>query len=242
MIKTRNIIQTVPVYEGELQILKGIDLHIAKGETAAIIGASGSGKTTLLGMLAGLDVPTSGSILLNDTEITQLSEEDRAKLRRQLVAFVFQNFQLLESLTALENILLPLEVKAHPNALELAEYYLKRVGLEHRGRHYPKQLSGGEQQRVAVARAFACEAPIVFADEPTGNLDTETGEKIADLLFELNRERGTTLVLVTHSQILADRCDRQLVMANGQLSEAQTTTEAVPEKETESETAVAVGE
>ena len=209
----------MPVFDGELHILKGIDLEIKSGESVAIIGASGSGKTTLLGMLAGLDAPSSGDIFLHDTNITQLSEEERAKLRRQLVAFVFQNFQLLESLTALENILLPLEVKGHPQALANAENYLERVGLKERAMHYPKQLSGGEQQRIALARAFACEAPIIFADEPTGNLDAETGEKIADLLFDMNREHGTTLVMVTHSRDLAERCQRQLTMSAGQITE-----------------------
>ena len=193
-------------------------MEIKQGEAVAIVGASGSGKTTLLGMLAGLDSPTSGEIFLNDVEITQLSEEARAKLRRQLVGFVFQNFQLLDSLTALENISLPLEVKAQENAEQTAIDYLARVGLSKRAHHYPKQLSGGEQQRVALARAFACEAPIIFADEPTGNLDSETGGKIADLLFEMNKEHGTTLVMVTHSPELAQRCDKQLLMTSGQLT------------------------
>ena len=218
MIKVQNVNQSVPSHDGELHILKSINLEIHQGETLAIIGASGSGKTTLLGMLAGLDLPSSGEIFINDTEITQLPEEERALIRRQLVAFVFQNFQLLESLTAIENVMLPLEVRGNSHARDIAKQYIERVGLADRAQHYPKQLSGGEQQRVALARAFACEAPIIFADEPTGNLDTQTGEKIADLLFKLNKENGTTLVLVTHSPDLANRCGRQVTMNAGQIA------------------------
>ena len=221
MIKTHNLRQSVSIYDGQLEILKGIDLEIARGESVAIIGASGSGKTTLLSMLAGLDTPTSGKVYLGDTDITAIDEEERAGIRRQFVAFVFQNFQLLDSLTALENVMLPLEVKGHENAKGIAETYLERVGLSQRARHYPKQLSGGEQQRVALARAFACEAPIIFADEPTGNLDAQTGEKITQLLFEMNQESQTTLVLVTHSPVLAQRCERQLVMSAGALTTGQ---------------------
>ncbi len=213
--------QIVPSYDGELHILKAINLEIQTAETLAIIGASGSGKTTLLGMLAGLDLPSSGKVFLNNTEITQLTEEERAQIRRQNVAFVFQNFQLLDSLSALENIMLPLEVQGNPKAKEIAKQYIDRVGLTNRAQHYPKQLSGGEQQRVALARAFACEAPIIFADEPTGNLDTQTGKKIADLLFTMNKENNTTLVMVTHSQELAQRCERQVVMNAGELSESE---------------------
>lgn len=219
MISAHKVCQTVPVYNGELHILKDINLHIDAGESVAIVGASGSGKTTLLGMLAGLDTPSSGEIELQQIEITQLDEEQRAQRRRECVSFVFQNFQLLDSLSALENIMLPLEVKADPAAREKALNYLKRVGLEQRASHYPQQLSGGEQQRVALARAFACEAPIIFADEPTGNLDAETGEHITDLLFELNQENGTTLVMVTHSNELAERCSRQLRLHAGALLE-----------------------
>ena len=222
MIKAVNVRHTVPVSQGTLEILKGINLEIQPGESAAIIGASGSGKSTLLGMLAGLDSPSSGEIILNQREITQLDEEEKALLRAELVAFVFQNFQLLSSLTALENVMLPMEVRGDKQAAGAAKAFLERVGLTERKQHYPSQLSGGEQQRVALARAFASQAPILFADEPTGNLDTETGLHIADLMFTLNKETKTTLVLVTHDQQLAARCDRQFVMRAGELSEAQT--------------------
>lgn len=219
MIETRELKQEVSSSEGTLVILKGIDMAVQRGESVAIVGASGSGKSTLLGMLAGLDRPSSGSIWLGGREITTLDEEQRALLRGELVGFVFQNFQLLPSLTALENVMLPLEVKAvadpRPRALE----WLRRVGLEERKGHYPIQLSGGEQQRVALARAFASDAPILFADEPTGNLDARTGQKVADLLFDLNRESQTTLVLVTHDSKLAGRCERQLEMDAGALTE-----------------------
>lgn len=219
MISTRNLCQKVPVVDGDLDILKGINLEIKQGETVAIVGTSGSGKTTLLGMLAGLDVPSSGEIFLNGTDITQLEEEERALMRGKYVSFVFQDFQLLGSLTALENVLLPLEVRGLGDVRSMAERYLDRVGLRERYHHYPKQLSGGEQQRVALARAFACEAPLLFADEPTGNLDTVTGKKIADLLFSMNEEAGATLVLVTHDLELAKRCQRNFVMEAGQLQE-----------------------
>lgn len=219
MIKARELHQQVPVSEGTLDILKGINLEIKSGETVAIIGASGSGKSTLLGMLAGLDIPSGGKVYLGEREITTLDEEARAQVRSELVAFVFQNFQLLSSLNAVENVMLPLELKGETGAEEKARQYLQRVGLAERERHYPNQLSGGEQQRVALARAFACETPIIFADEPTGNLDTATGEKVADLLFDLNRESGTTLVLVTHSPDLAARCQRQLEMHSGEITE-----------------------
>ncbi len=219
MIKTRDLRQDVAINEGTLHILKGIELEIHQGESVAIVGASGSGKSTLLGMLAGLDIPSGGEVYLNEKEITSLNEEARAEVRAELVSFVFQNFQLLGSLNALENVALPLELKGDKDAHSKASHYLHRVGLSERASHYPNQLSGGEQQRVAVARAFACEAPIIFADEPTGNLDTETGEKVADLLFELNKETGTTLVLVTHSPALADRCARVFEMQSGELRE-----------------------
>jgi len=195
--------------------LKGIDMEIKQGESVAIVGASGSGKSTLLGMLAGLDTPSSGEIYLRGKEITQLNEEQRTQVRGELTAFVFQNFHLLDGLTALENVMLPLEVKGVADARANAKEVLARVGLQGREHHYPRQLSGGEQQRVAIARAFAAKAPILFADEPTGNLDTKTGETIADLIFELNSESNTTLVLVTHEQRLAERCDRQLIMEAG---------------------------
>lgn len=202
-----------------LTILKGIDLTIEAGTSVAIIGASGSGKSTLLGMLAGLDTPSHGSIHLAGEDITQLDEEGRARVRAEKVGFVFQNFQLLSSLTALENVMLPLEVKKSASPEADAKDLLQRVGLGERMTHYPVQLSGGEQQRVAVARAFASNAPVLFADEPTGNLDSKTGEKVADLLFELNAERKTTLILVTHDPKLAQRCERQLEMQDGVLKE-----------------------
>lgn len=219
MIKTEDLRQQVPVFDGVLDILKGINLHIQHGESVAIVGSSGSGKSTLLGMLAGLDVPSSGTVLLDGEDITRLDEEARAKVRARLVSFVFQNFQLLGSLTALENVMLPLEVNGFADAAERARNYLHKVGLSAREHHYPRQLSGGEQQRVALARAFSSEAPILFADEPTGNLDAETGHAIADLLFSLNEQSQTTLVLVTHDTGLARRCQRQLKMTAGQLEE-----------------------
>lgn len=220
MIKAVDICHSVPVFQGTLDILKGINLEIQPGESVAIIGASGSGKSTLLGMLAGLDSPSSGKIILNQREITQLNEEDKARMRAELVAFVFQNFQLLSSLSALENVMLPMEVRGDKTAASSAQAFLERVGLGERKHHYPSQLSGGEQQRVALARAFASQAPILFADEPTGNLDTATGLHIADLMFALNEESQTTLVLVTHDQQLAARCGRQFVMRAGELSQA----------------------
>ncbi|VUD53858.1 Lipoprotein-releasing system ATP-binding protein LolD [Thalassocella blandensis] len=220
MLKAVNLTQQVSISDGELHILKGINLEIKQGETVAIVGASGSGKSTLLGMLAGLDVPSSGEVLINNLNVSNMDEEQRAAVRSQWVAFVFQSFQLLGSLTALENVMLPLEVRGSENAQTMAEEMLARVGLQERLHHKPAQLSGGEQQRVALARAFACQAPIIFADEPTGNLDAETGEKISDLLFELNRENNTTLILVTHAQSLADKCQRTLHMQAGVLTEA----------------------
>jgi putative ABC transport system ATP-binding protein len=220
MIKTFQLNKSVKTAEADLEILRGIDLEIKRGETAAIVGTSGSGKSTLLGLLAGLDSPSSGDIYLDDTNIVQLDEDERAVLRSQKVGFVFQSFQLLPALTALENVMLPLELAGRDDARVMAEDYLARVGLGERLHHYPRTLSGGEQQRVAIARAFAAKPLILFADEPTGNLDTATGAKIVELLFGLNEEEGTTLVLVTHDNTLADRCQRKLVMTAGQLSEA----------------------
>jgi putative ABC transport system ATP-binding protein len=216
MIEVSNISKQVTTTEGTLTILDGINLSLAAGETLAIVGPSGSGKSTLLGILAGLDTPSSGTVSLNGKDITRMDEEGRAAVRAETVGFVFQSFHLLPGLTALENVALPLELKGDKDALKTAAYYLQRVGLDHRTSHYPRQLSGGEQQRVAVARAFACRPMILFADEPTGNLDTGTGEKINDLLFELNKEEGTTLVLVTHEHNLAARCGQRLVIAAGQ--------------------------
>jgi len=219
MIKTSQLSKSVKTAEADLEILRGIDLEIKRGETAAIVGTSGSGKSTLLGLLAGLDSPSGGDIYLDDTNIVQLDEDERAVLRSQKVGFVFQSFQLLPALTALENVMLPLELAGRDDARVMAEDYLARVGLGERLHHYPRTLSGGEQQRVAIARAFAAKPLILFADEPTGNLDTATGAKIVELLFGLNGEEGTTLVLVTHDNTLADRCQRKLVMTAGQLSE-----------------------
>jgi putative ABC transport system ATP-binding protein len=219
LIKTIKLKQEVPNREGSLVILKGIDLEIFSGETVAIVGVSGSGKSTLLGMLAGLDTPSSGQVLIDNEDITQMDEESRALVRGSKVGFVFQNFQLLPSLSALENVMLPLEVRSESQPEKTAQTWLEKVGLSDRQHHYPQQLSGGEQQRVAVARAFASDAPILFADEPTGNLDTQTGAKVADLLFDLNKEQGTTLVLVTHDEKLAARCERQFRMTAGVLEE-----------------------
>jgi putative ABC transport system ATP-binding protein len=217
MIKTENLRKRVPMAGGELEILKGINLEIKSGETVAIVGASGSGKSTLLGLLAGLDEASEGRVVIGDTELGLLDEDGRALFRGEHIGFVFQSFQLLPALTALENVMLPLELKGQGDARQQAEHFLSRVELGPRTHHYPLQLSGGEQQRVAIARAFASRPEILFADEPTGNLDTRTGAHIIDLLFELNREEGTTLVLVTHDQNLAQRCQRRLCMEAGLL-------------------------
>ena len=220
MIKTSQLIKRVSTAESELEILRGIDLEIKRGETAAIVGASGSGKSTLLGLLAGLDSPSSGEITLDGTNIVNLDEDERARLRSEKVGFVFQNFQLLPALTALENVMLPLELAGVDGAREKSEEFLSRVGLAERFHHYPRTLSGGEQQRVAIARAFASQPVILFADEPTGNLDTTTGATVVELLFGLNKEEETTLVLVTHDKTLADRCQRKFTMTAGHLEEA----------------------
>lgn len=218
MIETRRLIKSVHTTEGLLTILKGIDLQVTEGEVVAIVGASGSGKSTLLGLMAGLDGATSGDVLLGGKNFSAMDEEQRAMLRGQLVGFVFQSFQLLPSLTALENVMLPIELKGDSSAREKAQQLLSRVGLQERYHHYPNQLSGGEQQRVAIARAFATEAKILFADEPTGNLDTGTGERVIELLFDLNREFSTTLVLVTHDERLAQRCDRIIKLVAGEIA------------------------
>ena len=218
MIKTKDVCKVVETSEGALVILEGITLEINQGESVAIVGASGSGKTTLLSLLAGLDSPSEGAIVLGgDQDITMMSEVQRAKLRGEMVGFVFQTFQLLSSLTALENVMLPGELRSDPQAEDNAKKLLDRVGLGHRLQHYPRQLSGGEQQRVAIARAFASNPKILFADEPTGNLDAKTGAKIIDLLFDLNADFGTTLVLVTHDARLASRCERSILIEAGQL-------------------------
>lgn len=201
----------------KLTILEDISFQLKKGDSLAIIGSSGSGKSTLLGLLAGLDVPTTGEILLAGQSLSQMNEDERALLRAAHVGFVFQSFQLLESLTAVENVMLPLELEGQNNARARAEELLERVGLGARTEHYPKQLSGGEQQRVAIARAFASNPTILFADEPTGNLDTKTGESIIELLFQLNAEEKTTLVLVTHEARLAARCQHRIQIEAGRL-------------------------
>jgi len=211
--------KTVQTSDGPLAILQDIHFAIQAGESVAIVGASGSGKSTLLGLMAGLDQATSGSIDLMAQDLGQLDEDGRAKLRGQFVGFVFQSFQLVPHLNALENVMLPLEIRGVPlmQARELAADCLARVGLSQRLMHYPKTLSGGEQQRVALARAFVSKPAILFADEPTGSLDEASGSKVIELLFELNRENGSTLILVTHDPQLAQRCSRQLILQGGRL-------------------------
>ncbi|HMX99571.1 MAG TPA: ABC transporter ATP-binding protein [Agitococcus sp.] len=211
-----NLNKTIATTEHSLTILQQIDLRIEQGSTVAIVGSSGSGKSTLLGLLAGLDTPSSGSIQLLGQELSTLSEDKRASLRQQYVGFVFQSFHLLPHLTALENVLLPLSLSKNTDTT-WAKNCLEQVGLGHRLHHTPKQLSGGEQQRVAIARAFACKPKILFADEPTGNLDSQTGQHIIDLLFNLNTQHGTTLVLVTHDLKLAERCQQRLTLAQGHM-------------------------
>ncbi|BFL84645.1 ABC transporter ATP-binding protein [Shewanella baltica] len=218
-INVVNLEKSVTTQEGTLTILKGINLDVKQGESVAILGPSGSGKSTLLGLLAALDTPTSGEIWLDGVALSPLNEEQKAALRKQKVSFIFQSFMLVDTLTALENVMLPAELAGVSNAKEKAQAMLVRVGLSHRLTHLPKQLSGGEQQRVAIARAFICEPTVLFADEPTGNLDSVNGHRIADMLFELNQESRTTLILVTHDLLLAKRCERQLVMDNGHLQE-----------------------
>ncbi len=207
----------VPLPAGELTILDGVGFRIARGESVAIVGPSGSGKSTLLSLLAGLDTPSSGSVQLEGEPISQLDEDGRARVRGEKVGFVFQSFQLLPSLTALENVMLPLELRGDADVEGPARAILRQVGLGERLGHYPRQLSGGEQQRVAVARAFVARPALLFADEPTGNLDTHTGQAIIGLLFELNVHAGTTLVLVTHDEHLASRCARTLRLDGGRL-------------------------
>ncbi|HJR74336.1 MAG TPA: ABC transporter ATP-binding protein [Luteimonas sp.] len=202
---------------GELTILDGIGFSIAQGDTVAIVGASGSGKSTLLSLMAGLDVPSSGSVTLDGQPMSALDEDGRARVRSEKVGFVFQSFQLLPSLTALENVMLPLELRGDADAETPAKAILGKVGLGERLGHYPRQLSGGEQQRVALARAFVTQPSLLFADEPTGNLDTHTGQAIIELLFDMNADAGTTLVLVTHDEHLASRCGRLLRLDSGRL-------------------------
>jgi len=217
MIDARGLGKRVSTAAGPLDILSGIDLQIKRGETLAIVGVSGSGKSTLLGLLAGLDLPSSGEIRLAGQRLDDRDEDGRARIRAQLVGFVFQSFQLLPSLTALENVMLPLELAGAPEPRGQARELLSRVGLQARLDHYPKQLSGGEQQRVAIARAFSTQPAILFADEPTGNLDSSTGARIIELLFALNTEQRTTLVLVTHDEQLAGRCQRRIRLDSGRM-------------------------
>jgi len=214
---TQALSKQVSTGEQQLTILQNIELQVNPGEAVAIIGASGSGKSTLLGLLAGLDLPTFGKVHLDGVDIFALDEDSRAALRGRVLGFVFQSFQLLPALTALENVMLPMELAATGDAEPTACRLLERVGLGKRLHHYPKQLSGGEQQRVAIARAFATAPKLLLADEPTGNLDSATGIQIIELMFELNREHGTTLVLVTHDEALSRRCSRQIRLADGKL-------------------------
>ncbi len=217
IVAVQHIFKSVSDSTGTLTILRDIDFALAPRETAAIVGASGSGKSTLLSIIAGLDTPTSGTVRLAGQDIFALSEDDRAALRAQKVGFVFQSFQLMGNLTALENVMLPLELSGTKNARAMALEMLKRVGLGERLSHYPKVLSGGEQQRVALARAFVVQPAVLLADEPTGSLDFATGDTVMQLMFELNRELGTTLVLVTHDKAIAARCERRIVIEAGQI-------------------------
>jgi len=219
-IKVEHLTKKVPDAGGLLTILDDVGFTVAKGDTVAVVGASGSGKSTLLGLLAGLDLPSEGSVEVSGAQIFDWDEDERAAWRAENVGFVFQSFQLLPQMTALENVMLPLELAGARDASNRAKALLERVGLADRARHYPRTLSGGEQQRVALARAFAPQPPLLFADEPTGSLDHATGERIIELLFEMNRESGATLVLVTHDPALAGRCRRTLSLKSGRLQAA----------------------
>jgi putative ABC transport system ATP-binding protein len=218
LIRARELVKRVQSGDAPLTIVDHVSVEIHAGESVAIVGASGSGKTTLLGLLAGLDRPTSGEVWLGEDALSTLSEDQRAALRQRWLGFVFQSFQLLPALTALENVMLPLELAGASDATARARAWLGQVGLAARVTHYPRQLSGGEQQRVAIARAFAGEPRVLMADEPTGNLDGATGAEIADLMFALNREHGTTLLLVTHDVSLASRCVRRLSLVEGRIA------------------------
>jgi len=218
-VEARNLGKQVSTREGVLTILDDINFCIDAGTSVAILGASGSGKTTLLGLLAGLDTPSHGEVIIDGRNLNEFDEDGRAQLRAELVGFVFQNFQLLSGLTALENVMLPLELAQAPHPRKSAEELLDRVGLGERMQHYPNQLSGGEQQRCAIARAFATQPRCLFADEPTGNLDSETGKRIIDLLFELNSELGTTLIMATHDEHLSQMCKRLIHLDSGRLVE-----------------------
>ena len=217
MVRVEHLTKQVTTGDSELTILRDVSFHIAAGEAVAVVGASGSGKSTLLGLLAGLDTPTAGTVTVDGEELFALNEDGRAALRARLLGFVFQSFNLLPAMTALENVMLPLELAGTADAAALARESLRRVGLAARLKHYPKQLSGGEQQRVAIARAFVTRPSLLLADEPTGNLDAATGADIIQLLFELNREHGATLILVTHDAELSQRCGRVLHLAGGVL-------------------------
>ena len=221
IIRVSGISKRVTTTDGVLTIVNDAYFTVLRGEAVAVVGASGSGKSTLLGLMAGLDTPSEGDIAINGESLFNLDEDGRAKLRGRLVGFVFQSFQLLPSLSALENVMLPLELAGVADAGTRARAILERVGLKDRVKHYPKQLSGGEQQRVAIARAFVAEPKLLFADEPTGNLDAKTGRAMIDLLFELNRERGTTLILVTHDLSLAARCGRRLTIDAGVVTDEE---------------------
>ncbi|HYG54528.1 MAG TPA: ABC transporter ATP-binding protein [Burkholderiales bacterium] len=224
----RGIGKTVKSGDSDLVILRDIDLAVTQGEALAVVGASGSGKSTLLAILAGLDTPTEGSVEIDGVPLFSRSEDERAELRGRLVGFVFQSFHLLPALTALENVMLPLELADHPEAESLASQVLSRVGLGERLHHYPKHLSGGEQQRVALARAFVVRPRLLFADEPTGSLDADSGAGVIQLLFEMNREYGTTLVLVTHDDSLARRCQRILRLAGGRMVTSPAARDSAP--------------
>ena len=217
IIEARNLSKKVIFNDQEIIILDDINLKVSAASSLAVIGPSGSGKSTLLGILAGLDSPSSGEIFINQKPLHDLSEEARSKVRKESVAFVFQNFELLAGLNALENVMLPLELKGKKNARNIAETYLEKVGMQNRLMHYPQQLSGGEQQRVAIARAFACEADVLFCDEPTGNLDSSNSELIANLIFDTFMESSSALVIVTHDISLASRCDQKIELVDGKV-------------------------
>ncbi len=217
IIKTRNLSKQILFNKEKLDILSDINIEVEEASSIAITGPSGSGKSTLLSILAGLDLPSSGEVFLDNEPLHALSEEKRAMVRKDSVAFVFQNFELLPGLTALENVMLPLELKAKNKAKDVARNFLKKVDLLDRTSHYPKQLSGGEQQRVAIARAFACEAKVLFCDEPTGNLDSKNSQLVMDLLFDSYKESSSALIVVTHDKQLATECDRELELVDGKV-------------------------
>ena len=217
IIEARNLSKKIIFNDQELVILDDINLKVSASSSLAVIGPSGSGKSTLLGILAGLDSPSSGEIFINQKPLHNLSEDARAKIRKDSVAFVFQNFELLAGLNALENVMLPIELKGKNNARDIAETYLEKVGMQNRLTHYPQQLSGGEQQRVAIARAFACEADVLFCDEPTGNLDSTNSELIANLIFDTFMESSSALVIVTHDISLASRCNQKIELVDGKV-------------------------